>query len=129
MGGSGTRNGEKVGADVGKVFAQGGYLDMLAGDAQPEATLGKIEGETKAKDEDNSGGPDKQRAAIFGDEEDGGFAGLVEGDGPLFVETGLGLAHSHVDKSFEGVGRGSRYANTNKERWMLHLSKLYRGRM
>ena len=111
------------------MFVEGGYLDMLTGDAQPETTLGKIEGETKAEDENDGSGPDKQRATVFGDEEDGGFAGLVERDGPLFVEAGFGLAHSHIDKSFEVVGRGPRCANTNKERWMLHLGQLYRGDM
>ena len=76
MGGAG--DGEKVRANVGEVFRDRGQGDMLAGDAEPEAALGEVEGEAEAKDEDDGGGPDEQGAGVSGDEEDGGFGHCLD---------------------------------------------------
>lgn len=78
--------GEEVGADVGEVFGEGGDVDVLALDAQPETALREVEGDAEAEDEDDGGRPDKGRAAVFGDKKDGGFPGVVDGDGPLVIE-------------------------------------------
>ncbi len=78
--------GEEVGADVGEVFGEGGDVDVLALDAQPEAALWEVEGDAEAENEDNGGRPDEGGAAVFGDKKDGGFCGVVDGDGPLVIE-------------------------------------------
>lgn len=78
------------------MFVEGGHLDTLAGDAQPDAALREVEGEAKAENEDHGGRPDKEGAAISGDEQDSRFGGVIKGDGPLLIEAGRGLADADV---------------------------------
>ena len=122
VGGAG--DGEEVGADVGEVFRNGGHSDMLAGDAEPEATLGEIESEAEAKDENNGGGPDDEGAGVPGDEEDGGFGSVVEGDGPLFVDGGGCFAGVETGDGFVGGGGRTGCADTDDEEGMGDLLKL-----
>lgn len=86
--------GEEVGADVGEVFGEGGDVDVLALDTQPEAALWEVEGDAEAEDEDDGGRPDEGGTAVPGDKEDGGFCGVVDGDGPLVIEAVACLTYS-----------------------------------
>ena len=85
-GSEGVGDAEEIGTDVGEVFVESGDLNVLALNAKPEAALGEVEGHAEAEDEEDGSGPDKQGAAVFCYEEDGSCGGVVEGDGPLFVE-------------------------------------------
>lgn len=120
---------EKVGANIGEMLVQGGHVDTLAGDAQPDAALREIEGQAEAENEDHGSRPDEGGAAVSGNEQDSSFGGVIESDGPLFVKTGGGLADADISQSFEIGRRGSRHANTDKEGWVTHLSELDGGRM
>ena len=120
----GADDSKEVGADVGEVFGNSGDGDVVAEDAEPETTLGEVEGEAEAEYEDDGGGPDEGGTTIFRDEEDGGFGGVGEGDGPLFVESAGCFADVEAGDSFVS-GRGSaRCADTDDEEWVGDLWKL-----
>lgn len=124
---TGTDHSEKVGANVGEVFGNSGDSNVVAGDAEPEATLGEVESEAEAEDEDNGSGPDEGRTTIFRDKKDGGFGGVVEGDGPLFVE-GVGRsANVEAADGFITGGGSARCADADDEERVGDLWKLEAG--
>ncbi len=121
---SGADDSKEVGADVGEVFGNGSDGDVVAGDAEPEATLGEVEGEAEAEDKDDGGGPDEGGTAIFRDEEDSSFGGVVESDGPLFVE-GVGcFADVEAGDGFVSGGGSAGCAYTDDEEGVGDLWKL-----
>lgn len=122
-----TSNGEEIWADVGEVFGNGGDGDVLAGDAQPEAALGEVESEAEAKNEDDSRRPDKERATVFSNEENGSFGSVVEGNGPLFVESVGCFARVEAGDGFIGGGRSAGCADTDDEEGVGDLRKLQGG--
>jgi len=122
-------NGEEIWADIGEVFGNGGDGDVLARDAKPEAALGEVESEAEAKNKDESCRPDKERATVFCNEQNGSFGSVVEGDGPLFVE-GVGcFAGMEAGDGFIGSGRSAGSADADDEEGVGDLRKLQGGGM
>ncbi len=97
---------------------------MVAGDAEPESALGKIESEAEAKDENDSGWPDDEGAGVPGDEKDCGLGSVVEGDGPLLVEGGGCFADVETSDGFVGGGGSAGCADADDEEGMGDLLKL-----
>lgn len=99
------------------MFRDGADSDALAGDAQPEAALREVEGDTEAENENDGSRPDQEGTAVFGDEQHGRFGSIIERDSPLFVATMGCLANVEAgDDLVGGRRRAGRADADDKER-------------
>src|SRR5579875_352696 len=115
---------EQIGTDIREVLAQRGHLHAPARDTHPDTALWEIKCDAQAQNQDNRRRPDEDGTGVFRHKQDRGFAGAVQCDLPLFIETGQGLPWPQVDQYFVLANRRARDAGADQHDWVPHLGEL-----